>query len=83
MAFIDLKSAPRKWDVAPAIKEERAHELRKNYFLPADRLSFTLRIPTVRAALQRKLQDQKLLMLGPVSMCATSLIMIVFLTKIG
>ena len=68
MAFIDLKSARRKWDVAPAFKEERANELRQDHFLPADRLSFTLRIPTVRAAIQRKLQDQKFLMLGPVSM---------------
>ena len=64
MAFIDLKSARRKWDVSPAIKEELTHELRQDYFLPADGLSITLRIPAVHAALPRKLKDQKLLMLG-------------------
>jgi len=38
------------------VKEERAHEFRKNYFLSADGFSLPLRISPVRGAVQRQLQ---------------------------
>ena len=57
MAFIDLKSAGRKWEVPSDLKEERAHEFWKNYFLPADGFSLPLRISAVRSTVQRQLQN--------------------------
>jgi len=42
MAFIDLKSFGRKWKVPSVVKEERAHEFRKDYFLLADGFSLPL-----------------------------------------
>ena len=56
MAFIDLKSVGRKWEVPSDLKEERAHEFRENYFLSADGFSLPLRISPVRGAVQRQLQ---------------------------
>jgi Domain of unknown function (DUF4372) len=41
MAFIDLKSVGRKWEVPSNLKEERAHEFRENYFLAADGFSLS------------------------------------------
>src|SRR5512139_1325110 len=67
MAFIDLKSAGRKWEVPSGLKEERPHEFRKNYFLAADGFSLPLRISPVCAAVQRQFQNQELLLLGSVS----------------
>jgi hypothetical protein len=67
MAFIDLKSAGRKWEVPSDLKEERAHKFRENYFLAADGFSLPLRVSSVRAAVQRQLQNQELLLLGSVS----------------
>jgi hypothetical protein len=66
MTFIDLKSVWRKWEDAPAIKEDRSHEFRKNHFLPVGGFSSSIRISTVRATLQWQLQSQKLLLLGPI-----------------
>jgi hypothetical protein len=59
MAFIDLKSAGRKWEVPSGLKEESSHEFWENYFLPADRFSLPLRISPVRAAVQGQFQSLK------------------------
>jgi hypothetical protein len=69
MAFIDLKSAGRKWEVPSPMKEERPHEFRKNYFPPADGFSLSLRISPVRSTDQRQFHNQELLLLGSVSVC--------------
>jgi hypothetical protein len=47
MAFIDLKSAGRKWEVPSDLKEERAHEYLENYFLAVDGFSLPLRVSSV------------------------------------
>jgi hypothetical protein len=60
MAFIYLKSVGRKLEFPSDLKEDRAHELRKIYFLQADEFSIPLRIPSMRAALQRQLQTDTL-----------------------
>ena len=59
MAFIDLKSVVRKWEVPSDLKKERAHEFREDYFLAADGFSLPLRVSPVRASVQRQFQNQE------------------------
>ena len=66
MGFINLNSNYPKCHTSSSTRKESAHEFRKNHFLPTDRLFANLRISPMRRALPRQLQNQILLLLGPV-----------------
>jgi hypothetical protein len=75
-SFIDLISIFPKCHTPAFLCEEMADECWKNHILSTDEFPARLRVPPVRRTLQWKLQDQKLFMLGPVSvhgLCPTHL----------
>ncbi len=66
MVVIDLKIFSGGGHTSASLQKEMADELWSYHVLPVDGLRSCSRFPTVRKALQRQLQDQELLLLGPV-----------------
>src|SRR5512136_2646044 len=66
MFFIDLNT-PRVHTSAK-LQKEMTCEFRKNNLCPTHELSTHLRIPSMCPTIPRSLQDEKLFMLGPVSL---------------
>ena len=68
MSLIDLKFSLPECHTPASIKQEMTYELRKNNFFATNGISPHPRISQMRRAIQRQLQSQKLLLLGPISL---------------
>ena len=66
MFFFDTNS--RMSHTASSSQKEMAHGYWETYLCPSHGFSAGLRIPSMRSTIPRSLQDEKLFMLGPVSL---------------
>jgi len=66
MVVIDLKIFSEEGHTSASLQKEMADELWSNHVLPIDGLCTYPRFSPMRETLQRQLQDQELLLLGPV-----------------
>lgn len=68
MVVIDLKIIFREGQTSAFRQKEMTYELWSYHILPIDGLCVHPRFPAMRETLQRKLQDKKFHLLGPVSL---------------
>ncbi len=73
MVVIDLKLISGEGHSSASCQKEMADELWSNHVLPIDGLCAYPRFSPMRKTLQRQLQDQELLLLGPVLLDETAL----------
>src|SRR5665648_77305 len=68
MPLIDLKFSFPECHTSASIKQEMTYELRKNDLFATNGIPSSPRISQMCRAIQRQLQNQKLLLLGPISL---------------